>query len=86
MMMRMWVQLVTKLKPMTIKKMGKRKKQLGNEYRTSTEQATEISPSVVALLKAIGNQELKITEMMEGVGLKHRPTFLYYYLTPAIEA
>jgi hypothetical protein len=57
-----------------------------NKYRTSTEQATEISPSVVALLKAIGNQELKITEMMEGVGLKHRPTFLYYYLTPAIEA
>lgn len=46
----------------------------------------EVSPNVAALVKAIGDKELKIAEMMEAVGLKHRPTFLYNYLTPAIEA
>ena len=64
--------------------------QMPNKYRTSTEQVpnklAEVAPSVAALVKAIGDKELKITEMMEAVGLKHRPTFLYNYLTPAIEA
>ncbi len=35
---------------------------------------------------AIGNQQLKVSEVMTTIGLKHRPTFLANYLTPAIEA
>ena len=45
-----------------------------------------MSPSVTTSVKAIGDKELKIAEMTEAVGLKHRPTFLYNYLPPAIEA
>ena len=61
-----------------------------SRYRTSTEQVPnklrEVSPSVSTLVKAIGDKELKIVEMMEALGLKHRPTFLYNYLIPAVEA
>ena len=64
--------------------------QMPNKHRTSTEQVPnkikEVSPSVATLVKAIGDKELKIAEMMEAVGLKHRPTFMYNYLTPAIDS
>jgi len=36
------------------------------------------------LLIAIGNQQLSVTQMMEALTLKHRPTFLENYLNPAI--
>mgnify|MGYP002623303330 FL=1 len=61
-----------------------------NKYRTSTEQVPNkldsLSPSIDALVRVIGNQQLKISEIMKAIGLKHRPTFIYNYLTPAIEA
>ncbi len=64
--------------------------QMPNKHRTSTEQVPnklkDVPPSVATLVKAIGDKELKITEMMKAVGLKHRPTFLYNYLTPAIDS
>lgn len=62
------------------------------KHRPSTDQVPtklediSVSPSVKALVKAIGTQELKISEMMATVGLKHRPTFRVNYLDPAIEA
>ena len=60
-----------------------------NKHRTSTEQVPnkfdEPSSSVAALINAIGRQQLKGTEAMAAIGLKHRPTFLANYLAPAIE-
>ena len=43
------------------------------------------NPSVRKIVMVIGSQELKVSEIMEGLGLKHRPTFIENYLSPAIE-
>lgn len=48
-----------------------------------TEQVTE---QVERLLDALGDDELSASELMGRLGLKHRPTFLYSYLRPAIDA
>lgn len=60
------------------------------KYRPSTDQVPtkldSLSPSIDSIVKAIGNQQLKISEIMEALGLKHRPTFRVNYLDPAIEA
>lgn len=47
-----------------------------------TEQVTE---QVEVLIKLMNGQEYSGIEMMELVRIKHRPTFLYNYLQPAIE-
>lgn len=57
--------------------------QTQHEDRTSTEQVTE---QVRALLLALSNEQLSLKELMEKVGLKHRPTFLENYINPAFEA
>ena len=71
---------------------GTSTKQVPNKYRTSTEQVaikhndlihTE-NADIVKLLMAIGTQEMSVKQMMEAVALKHRPTFLENYLSPAI--
>lgn len=55
--------------------------------RTSTEQPTEqVTEQVCALLSAISNEQLSLKELMGRVGLKHRPTFLENYITPAFKA
>lgn len=33
----------------------------------------------------IGEQELSMKQIMEAVGMKHRPTLLYNYIEPAIK-
>ena len=48
-----------------------------------TEQVTE---QVQRLTKALGSQESSSRELMELLGLQHRPSFLYDYLQPAIDA
>ncbi len=48
-----------------------------------TEQATE---QVGRPLIALGEEELSAAELMQRLELKHRPTFLYSYLHPAIKA
>lgn len=48
-----------------------------------TEQVTE---QVLKLLLAVGQNESTTTELMKFVDLKHRPTFLYNYLQPALDA
>lgn len=61
--------------------------------RTSTHTSTSTSTNnlkagltenVKRLILAIGTEEKSVKEMMEAVGLKNRPNFLEYSLTPAI--
>lgn len=55
--------------------------------RTSTEQPTvQVTEQVRTLLLALTKEQLSLKRLMEMVGLKHRPTFLENYVTPAIEA
>jgi len=68
--------------------------QVQDKYRTSTEQAPNKlddlfhieNPEVARLVLAISNRELSVTQMMESLALRHRPTFLQNYLNPAIAA
>ncbi len=63
-----------------------------DKHRTSSEQVPNKqkdfisveNPDMKRLLIAIGNQQLSVTQMMEALTLKHRPTFLENYLNPAI--
>ena len=48
------------------------------------ETASTLSENIKRLLVAIGTDEKSVKEMMEAVGLKNRPNFLEYSLTPAI--
>ncbi|WP_150452414.1 Fic family protein [Arenibacter lacus] len=50
--------------------------------RKRTEQVTE---QVQTLISAMTGKDYSRAETMELVGIKHRPTFLYNYLQPAIE-
>lgn len=53
---------------------------------SSTEQVgVQVSEQVEILLTAIGKDTVSGKELMERVGLKHRPTFRKNYLLPAIE-
>ncbi len=38
------------------------------------------------LVLTIGKEQLTVKDMMNGMGLKHRPNFLEQFLTPAISA
>ena len=63
-----------------------------NDTHTSTRTSThtssiDIQPSsenVTRLVFAIGKEEMSVKSMMEAVGLKNRPNFMDYSLTPAI--
>lgn len=53
--------------------------------RTSTNNLkVSLTENVKRLILAIGTDEKSVKEMMEAVGLKNRPNFLEYSLTPAI--
>lgn len=53
---------------------------------TSTEQApVQVTEQVEKLLKAMNNKEYPTKELMELLGLKHRPSYRYNYLLPALE-
>lgn len=45
-----------------------------------------VSEQVKALLNCLGNDELSISQLMERLGLSHRPTFRKNYLRPALDA
>lgn len=59
-----------------------------NDTHTSTHASSiDIQPSsenVTRLVLAIGKEEMSVKNMMEAVGLKNRPNFMDYSLTPAI--
>ncbi len=42
------------------------------------------NPLVIGLIRVIGHDEFSISQLMERVGLKHRPNFMEYHLNPAI--
>jgi len=51
-----------------------------------TEQVTEQVPEqVVRLLSVLREHTMSGQELMDAVGLQHRPTFLYSYLQPALK-
>lgn len=52
-------------------------------YRTSTEQVTE---QVRTLLLSLSDEQMSLKELMEKIGLKHRPSFLAKYINPATKA
>lgn len=55
--------------------------------RTSTEHAPNmLSAPLSAIIKAIGTEQSSLKVIMERIGLKHRPTFIANYLTPAIQS
>jgi predicted HTH transcriptional regulator len=50
-----------------------------------TDQVTEqVTEQVKRLIVIVGNKEMSIKEIMEGLKLKHRPTVVYDYVRPAI--
>ena len=64
-----------------------------DKYPTSTPASTPSSPRnlihtdnelIVRLVKAIGNEQLSIKQMLERVGLKDRMNFIEFNLNPAI--
>lgn len=59
-------------------KSGKKTEQVPNKLYTD-------NPNIAKIVKVIGPQELKVSEIMAGLGLKHRPTFIENYLNPALE-
>ena len=62
--------------------------QAQDKYRTSTEQVEDLfhtdNVNIQNLIKIIGDKEMSVKAMMEGIGLKGRDNFLNQYLTPAL--
>lgn len=62
--------------------------QVEDKHRTSTGQVQDKlhtdNPNIAQLIQVIGEKELSVKEMMNGLGLKGRDNFLNLYLTPAI--
>ena len=59
-----------------------------DKYRTSTGQVEDLfhtdNMNILNLIKIIGDKEMSVKAMMEGIGLKGRDNFLNQYLTPAL--
>ena len=55
-----------------------------NTHTSFDETVSALSENIKRLIIAIGTDEKSVKEMMEAVGLKNRPNFLEYSLTPAI--
>ena len=52
----------------------------------STDQVSDqVTDQVAALIRAIGSGELGSNNLMQALGLSHRPTFRNNYLNPALE-
>ena len=78
--------------------LGDNRKRDENDTHTSTHTSTRtsthtsfdetisvLSENIKRLIVAIGTGEMSVKEMMEKVGLKNRPNFLEYSLTPALQ-
>ena len=44
------------------------------------------NPFITRLVALIGQEEKSISELMKALGLKHRPNFIEYHLSPSIQA
>ena len=62
--------------------------QVQDKYRTRTGQVEDLihteNVNIQNLIKIIGDKEMSVKAMMEGIGLKGRDNFLNQYLTPAL--
>ena len=62
--------------------------QASHQHKTSTGQVQDKlctdNPNIVKLVQVVGERELSVKEMMDGVGLKGRDNFLNLYLNPSI--
>ncbi len=58
---------------------------VGRSTDQDGDQDTDQDASVNKLLSILGNETLSASELMERLGLSHRPTFRQNYLTPALE-
>ena len=68
----------------------KAKELLDGDTRTSTHTSTHLSfipdnDNIKRLVEAIGERQLSVKEMLEAVGLKNRPNFMEYSLSPAMK-
>ena len=63
-------------------------KQVPHKYPTSTPQVQDKlhldNPNILRLMQVIGDKELSVKEMMNGIGLKDRKNVINLYLNPAI--
>lgn len=57
-----------------------------NIYTYTDQDNDQVSDQVKCLLNAVGSRTLSALELMNRLGLKHRPTFRKNYLNPAIDA
>ena len=55
------------------------------DYSTNQQVTEQVTEQVKKLLSHIEQKEYTRSDLMELTGLKHRPTFLYKYLQPALE-
>ena len=64
--------------------------QAPHKYPTSTPQVQDKihteDPNIRMLIHVVGEQELSVKEIMEGLGLKDRKNVLNLYLNPALTA
>ena len=58
---------------------------LGRSIDQDSDQDTDQDAFVNKLLAVLGNETLSASELMDRLGLAHRPTFRQNYLTPALE-
>ncbi|MBR3858843.1 MAG: Fic family protein [Bacteroidaceae bacterium] len=62
--------------------------QVQDKYRISTGQVQDKlhtdNPNITQIVQVVGEKELSVKEMMDGVGLRGRDNFLNLYLNPAI--
>ncbi len=63
--------------------------QVQDKLRTSSGQVRDKfhadNPNIVELVRAVGEKELSVKEMMDGLGLKGRDNFLKLYLSPSLD-
>jgi len=55
-------------------------------YATTDQVSDQVSDQVKRLLNTLGTKTLSAAELMEHLGLKHRPTFRKNYLHPTLES
>ena len=55
------------------------------ELDKSDQDTDQVSDQVKALLECMGDDELSAAQIMERLGLSHRPTFRKNYLRPALD-
>ena len=56
-----------------------------SNFSESDQDSDQVSDQVKKLLEALGDRVLSAKELMDLLGLKHRPSFRKNYLNPALE-